>query len=193
MKTLSRQEDAVFQEALQGLKTGSFSRLEPLFSEGSDLFPKRSQIIAWYDAGLFTIEPKALAEALTCACFLGRVSVADYLLTQGVDPAAGAGTGLDALHWAVNRGQLATVRLLIRRQVSLETRNMYGNSILGTAVWSAINEPRPSHLQIIEELLQAGAGLADVDFPTGNERVDAVLGRYGAPPSKHSAEASQTI
>jgi ankyrin repeat protein len=40
--------------------------------------------------------------------------VAEYLLTHGVDPTAGAGTGMDAFHWAANRGNLETVRLLIR-------------------------------------------------------------------------------
>ena len=48
--------------------------------------------------GLFRSEPKALAEALTCACFLGRTSVAIYLLTHGIDPSGGAGTGLNAFH-----------------------------------------------------------------------------------------------
>jgi hypothetical protein len=31
-------------------------------------------------------QPKALAEALTCASFLGRTSVAESLLKQGGDP-----------------------------------------------------------------------------------------------------------
>jgi hypothetical protein len=47
-------------------------------------------------------------------------------------------------------------------------------------VWSAINEPRPDHLQIIEELLDAGARLGEVDYPTGNVHLDAVLQRHGA-------------
>jgi hypothetical protein len=180
MDTRAGDEDAVFRDALRGLHRGDFSRLEPLFDGRSGPAGDRPLINKWHEQGRFRDEPKALAEALTCACFLGRTSVADYLLTQGVDPSAGAGTGLDALHWAVNRGQLEAVRLLIRRGAPLETRSMHGGTVLGTAVWSAINEPRPHHVQIIEELLDAGAGLDNVEYPSGHERIDAILRRHGA-------------
>ena len=170
---------APFREAVQGLERGDFSRLAPLL-EDRPLERRSCQIIEWYDQGYFAAEPAALAEALTCACFLGRTGVAEFLLDRGVDPAAGAGTGLNAFHWAANRGQSETVRLLIRRKAPLETRSMYGGTVLGTAVWSAINEPRPGHLQIIEDLLVAGARLVEAGYPTGHEQVDAVLRRYGA-------------
>jgi len=170
-------DDAMLRDALQGFHKGDFSRLEPLFDAGPDR-AGRARIIEWHEEGRFRDEPKALAEALTCACFLGRTSVADYLLKHGIDPSAGAGTGLDALHWAANRGQLEAVRLLIRAKAPLETRSMYGGTALGTAVWSAINEPRPDHPQIIEELLKAGARLEDVEYPTGHERIDAILRRH---------------
>lgn len=172
--------DAVFRDAIQGLRRGDFSRLEPLFEQGRGPAGSRPRIIEWYEEGRFGGEPNALAEALTCACFLGRTEVANYLLTQGVDPSTGAGTGLDALHWAANRGQLESVRLLVRCKAPLETRSMYGGTVLGTAVWSAINESRPDHLQIIEDLLDAGARLDEVDYPTGNPQVDAILRRHGA-------------
>jgi len=129
---------------------------------------------------LFANEPEALAEALTCACFLGHTSVAEYLLDQGVDPAAGFATGLNAFHWAANRGQLGTTKLLIDHKAALETRNMYGGTVLGTAVWSAINEPRGEQLRVIEELLKAGARIEEAEYPTGDERVDEVLQRYDA-------------
>jgi len=45
-------------------------------------------------------------------CFLGRTSVVDFLLTRGVDPAAGTSNGLSAFHWAANRGNLDTVKSL---------------------------------------------------------------------------------
>jgi hypothetical protein len=57
---------------------------------------------------------------------------------------------------------------------------MYGGNVLDTAVWSAINEPRPNHMQIIEELLKAGARLADEDWPTGHKEIDAILESYKA-------------
>jgi len=167
-------ENALFRDALQGLKRGDFSRLEPLF-DGD-----RPTIIDWIERGRFNDEPQALAEALTCASFLGKSSVVEYLLNRDVDATAGNATGLDALHWAVNRGQLETVRLLLRHNTPLETRSMYDGTVLGTAMWSAINEPRRDHLQIIQELLNAGARIENVDYPTGNERVDEMLGRHGA-------------
>jgi len=167
-------EDAEFSDALQGLHRGDFSRLERLFDERSG----RSRIVEWHEEGYFRDEPQALAEALTCACFLGRTGVADYLLKQGVSPSGGAGTGLNALHWAANRGQLEAVRLLIRAGAPLETRSMYDGTALGTAIWAAINEPRRDHAQIIEELLKAGASLEDVGYPTGHERIDAILQHY---------------
>jgi hypothetical protein len=173
----SGNDDAMFSDALQGLHRGDFSRLEQLFDERSGR-SGRPRIVEWHDEDRFRDEPKALAEALTCACFLGRTSVADYLLKQGVDSSGGSGTGLDALHWAANRGQLEAVRLLIRAKASLETRSMHGGTALGTAIWSAINEPRRDHPQIIEELVKAGARVDDVEYPTGHERIDAILKRY---------------
>ena len=172
-----RDDDATFSDALEGLHRGDFSRLEPLFDHRSGRSGK-PQIIEWHEQGRLRDQPKALAEALTCASFLGRTTVAEYLLEQGIDPSAGAGTGMDALHWAANRGQLEAVRLLIRAKAPLETRSMYGGTALGTAIWSAINEPRGDQLQIIEELLDAGARLDDAEYPTGHQRIDAILQRY---------------
>ena len=130
--------------------------------------------------GVFDQDPKALEEAFTCAGFLGRTGVADFLLAQGVDPSAGANTGLNSFHWAVNRGQLETVELLIQRKAPLETKNIYGGTVLGTAAWSAINEPKLDHIAIIEALISAGARLDAAGYPTGNERVDQVLRQHGA-------------
>jgi ankyrin repeat protein len=161
-----------FDEAVQALRTGSFSRLDPLLKDGS--------IVAWCEAGRFRDEPVALAEALTCACFNGRAAVAEYLLDHGVDPSGGSGTGLNALHWAANRGQLEVVRLLLRHKAPLETRSMYDGTALGTAVWSAIHERRGDQLQVIDELLSAGACLGEADYPSGDPAVDAVLRKHGA-------------
>jgi hypothetical protein len=46
--------------------------------------------------------------------------------------------------------------------------------------WSAINEPRPDHPQIVEELLPAGARFEDMECPTGHEQIDAILQRHRA-------------
>jgi hypothetical protein len=169
------EDDALFRDAVRGLERGDFSRLEPLFVEDPSLGRHFCRIVAWYEKGYFNNEPKALAEAFTCACFNGRTLVADFLLKKGIDPAAGANTGLNAFHWAANRGHLDTVKLLIEQKAPLEIKNMYGGTVLGTAVWSAINEPRADHLAIIKALIAAGANLDAAEYPTGNERIDEVL------------------
>jgi hypothetical protein len=167
-------------EAIDGLRRGDFSRLAPLFDRDPSRGQHECPIMQWYEAGLFGAEPSALAEAFTCACFNGRTEVARQLLAEGVDPVAGDGTGLNAFHWAVNRGHLETVKLLVERKLPLEQRNMYGGTVLGTAVWSAVNEPREGHVAIIEALIGAGAKLGEAGYPSGNERVDKVLRHHGA-------------
>lgn len=167
--------DTNFGDVLQGLQRGDFSRLEPVFEPR---LGARPQIVGWVEEGRFGDQPLALAEALTCACFLGKTEVAEYLLARGADPSAGIGTGLSAFQWAANRGQLETVRLLVGRKVPLETRSMYGGTVLGTAMWAAINEPKPDHLQIIEELLDAGASIEDVGYPTESDAINAVVLRH---------------
>lgn len=178
--TTAFEGDTVFRDAIHGLEGGDFSRLEPLFEGDVALSGNRPKIIEWYEEERLANQPRALAEALTCACFLGKTGVAEYLLTRGVDPSGGFGTGLNALHWAANRGQLEAVRLLLRYKAPLETRSMYDGTALGTAVWSAVHEPRGNQLQIIEELLDAGASLEEAEYPSGSLAVDAILRKHGA-------------
>jgi len=170
-------DEDLLKDTIRGLHNGDFSRLEPrLTADGAD----EPAIIRWHREGRFQHEPEAAAEALTCACFLGLNDVAEYLMAQGVDPSAGAGTGMDALHWATNRGQVESVRMLLRRNLSLEKRNSHGTTVLGTAIWSAMNEPKPYHLEIIRELLNSGALISNVCFPTGSEQIDELLGQHAA-------------
>ena len=167
-----------FEEAVAGLLRGDFSRLAPLFDSSPD--GSACPIIKWYEAGLFANESKALDEAFTSACFNGRTNVVAYLLARGMNPSGGAATGLNAFHWAANRGQLEVVNLLIRHKAPLESRNMYGGTVLGCTVWSAVHEPRPDHIKIIEVLIEDGANITQAQYPSGDERVDEVLRRHGA-------------
>jgi hypothetical protein len=170
-------DEDLLNDTIQGLRNGDFSRLEPRLKATGAAEPT---IIRWHREGKFQHDSQALAEALTCACFLGLNTVAEYLLAQGVDPSGGAGTGMDALHWAANRGQLETVRLLLKRNLPVEARNSHGTTVLGTAIWSAINEPKPQHLQIIRELLSAGALVRNVGYPTGSKQIDELLSNHQA-------------
>jgi hypothetical protein len=174
--------DPLFRDAVLGLERGDFTRMEPLFVEDPSLGRAQCQIIAWYEAGYFQNEPKALNEAFTCACFNGRTGVAKFLLENGVDPIAGDATGMNAFHWAANRGHLDTVKFLIEQKVPLELRNMYGGTVLGSTVWSAINEPMKNPLIVIEALINAGANIDEAGYPTGNKGVDDLLRRLLAKP-----------
>ena len=82
-----------FHEAVRGLMAGDFSRLAPLFEATPD--GSVCSIIQWFDDGLFVNEPKALAEAFTCACFNGCTDVVEHLLANGVDSSGGINTGSD--------------------------------------------------------------------------------------------------
>ena len=180
MNESKRESDPRFADAVLGLKRGDFSRLDPLFREGSSSDGKSCKIIEWYENGHFANEATALNEALACACFNGRTSVADYLMKRGVDPLAGFGTGMNGFHWAANRGQLETVKLLIERKVPMEVKNMYGGTVLGCTVWSGVHQPKGDLVPIVEALLSAGAKIEAAEYPTGNARLDEVLRRYGA-------------
>ena len=158
--TLPDTKEAEFRDSLVGLEKGHFSRLDPLFASG-ETAGQPSKIVKWHAKGLFDDQPNALTEALTCACFLGRIETAEYLLRQGVSPAGGASTGSNAVHWAANRGQLDSLRLLLLWKAPLEPRSRYGGNVLDTAIWSSLNEPKPDHTAIIEALLRAGAQLGD--------------------------------
>lgn len=175
---MDNERSMAFQEAVQGFIAGDFSRLAPLFERHSDDTP--CAVVRWYEDGWFATEPKALAEAFTCACFNGHAQIVEYFLARGVDPSGGCETGLNAFHWAANRGQLQVVEILIRAKAALETLNAYGGTVLGCAVWSAIHEPRADHLPIIAALLDAGAQVEAAAYPSGDERVDEVLRRHGA-------------
>ena len=167
-----------FADAVLGLLAGDFTRLDPLFSHGAD--GSASPIVRWHEAGLFHSEPDALKEAFTCACFNGRMEVAEHLLAYGIDPAGGMATGMNAFHWAANRGQLEIVRLLICHNAPLETRSSYGGTVLGATVWAAVHETKPEHPLIIEALLNAGADVREADDPSGDPHIDEILRRFGA-------------
>jgi hypothetical protein len=167
-----------FEEAADGLLRGDFSRLAPLFGDPDTPHEASGQIVDWLDAGAFSDRPDLRDEALTCACWLGQVGVAKRLLDNGADPSLGTATGLSALHWAANRGQRAAVDLLLARGAPTEQRSMYHGTVLGTAIWSALHEPRGDQLAAIRSLLDAGADVAAVEYPTGDDAIDALLAAH---------------
>lgn len=159
------------------LRQGDFTLLAPAFFATGGQSPL---IIQLHGDGCFDGRPHELAEAMTCAAFLGAADVLQYFLHLGLEASGGQATGMNALHWAVNRAQVDTTQLLLRHGIPLEVENMYGGTALGAACWAAIHESKAAHILIIEWLLAAGANVHAVSFPIGDEAVDKLLAQYGA-------------
>lgn len=146
--------DDLWTATLRHLTEGNFTALEEHLGgpEGFDL-----QIAEWHRDGKFSDHPALLAEALSCACMLGRTRTAAYLLDNGVDPYAGMMTGLAGPHYAASAARLDVIQMLVDRGVPLEVENNYGGTVLSQALWSAVFEPKSDHAAVIDVLLQAGA------------------------------------
>ena len=171
----TRQPDGDVVLAL--LRDGSFSALAPFFMSSSTDEPR---IVRLHRSGCFQHHPSEAAEALSCAAFLGAMDAMTYLLEVGIAPDGGSATGMNALHWAANRAQLATTRLLLDAGASKEARSAYGGTALGAAVWAAVHEPKSDHLAVIDLLLRRGAAVREAAFPSGSAAVDALLAQFGA-------------
>ncbi|MEQ1604488.1 MAG: ankyrin repeat domain-containing protein [Pyrinomonadaceae bacterium] len=146
--------DEMWQKALSHLSEGNFTALEQMLG-GPEGFDRH--IVEWHSDGKFDPEPEMLDEALSCACMLGRTDTSEFLIDSGIDPYAGMRTWLAGPHYAVSGGHVETVKMLIEKGVPLEVENKYGGTMLGQALWSAINEHKKSHAAIIEILISAGA------------------------------------
>src|SRR5436305_12722069 len=92
-----------------------------------------------------------------------------------VDPAFGAGD-MTALHRAVHEGHLDTVKLLLAHNAPLEAMNVYGGTVLGQTLWSAVHHAMPAHREIVRTLLAAGAKV-EADWLTGIADIDELLRR----------------
>ena len=121
------------------------------------------------------------------ACEYGRAKVVDFLLEMGVDKNAYRQFKITGLHWAATSGDIDTVIALLKHKAPLEAKNVWGGTPLGAAIWAAKESdpndpvwPKADWVPIVELLLQAGADLNAVRYPTGHARIDDVLRRYGA-------------
>ncbi len=99
-----------------------------------------------------------LEDGFLWACEYGHNDVVDFLLKHGVDVLTQGTTGQTGLHWAVVGIQLETIQLLIELGAPLEARNRYGGTVLGQALWSAMNgDSSTDYVRVIKLLLDAGA------------------------------------
>jgi len=125
---------------------------------------------------------KRLQSAFLYACGGGQKEVVEFLLTKGVDLADGGRVGQTPLHWAVIDGQLEMVKLLLKHNPPLESRNIYGGTVLGQTMWSAAHGGDAKvYAEIIKTLIEAGARVPPRHVPV-NKSIDDLLRRYGSEP-----------
>jgi hypothetical protein len=176
--------DELWKQAVKDIVDGAYFRIEKTLG-GGDAFDE--QVIEWFERGYFDREPEALAEAVTCASFLGRARLVAYLLDHGVNPVAGMRSGMNGFHYAASCGQLEVIKVMIDRKAPMEIVNRYGGTVLGQALWSAIHEHEKTHAEIIEALIKGGAKVhrgtlewwqqQHVPSPETKARVAAALGK----------------
>jgi tetratricopeptide (TPR) repeat protein len=180
-----RREDLyppIFRYAIAAMRRGDFTALDDVLggSEGFEL-----NVRDWHERGYFASEPETLNEIFSAACMVGHESVAAYLLDNGVDPNAGMRTGLNGFHYAASSGRPQIIKLLIDRGVDPEVKNAFDGTVLGQALWSAVNEHTDRHAEVVELLVRSGAHVwpetldwwnaQPVPSDTTRERVAAVL------------------
>jgi len=128
------------------------------------------------------ITRREINSAFLYACAWGQQNVVEFFLQKGVSSKVHRGDGQTALHWAAIGGQLEIVKLLLKLNPPLESRNMYGGTVLGQTLWSAAHGGDPDlYCEIIETLIAAGAKVRERHVPV-NERIDELLRRYGSEP-----------
>jgi ankyrin repeat protein len=128
------------------------------------------------------LRKERLRSAFLYACGCGQKDIVEFLLDQGVDLSDGGGDGQTPLHWAVIDGRLEVVKLLLRYKPPLESRNIYGGTVLGQTLWSAAHGgDLKVYTEIIETLIAAGAKVPPRHVPV-NKPIDDLLRRYGSEP-----------
>ena len=140
-----------------------------------------------------------LDAALNWASEYGHSAVVGFLIDRGADPAEPV-NGMQALHMALLGGHIETIRLLIKRGAPLETRNRYGGTPLGMALWAIRHrdpvhtwpEKRVDNVGVIEALLSGGAEvgpgiLATLQWQPRSRiktEIERLLVRFGIEPWK---------
>jgi hypothetical protein len=126
------------------------------------------------------IDRDLLNSALRYAAGFGQIESVEFLLQHGADIADGGDDGQTPTHYSVIFGRLDILKALLKHHPPLESRNRYGGTVLGQALWSAAHGGDPGlFIEIIETLLEAGAQIKP-EHPRVNDRVDAFLASRGS-------------
>ncbi len=133
------------------------------------------------------ISRRELEEAFWCACKYGWTEVAECLLKRGVDIDARGGTNNTGLMLAAQRGRRDTVEMLLGYGASVELKNDFGGTALGSAMYFLANHPVPDadYAGVIELLLNAGSEFKFANKSTGDGEVDDMLRKRGVIPLTH--------
>ncbi len=132
------------------------------------------------------ISSRELEEAFWSACKYGHTEVAEYLLKRGVDIDVKGGANNTGLMLASQRGRRDTVEMLLDCGASVELKNDFGGSALGSTMYFLANHPVPDadYAGVIELLLGAGSEFNFADT-TGDDEVDNMLRKRGVIPPTH--------
>ena len=122
-----------------------------------------------------------LGAAFELACRFGRTDIAEYLLAKGADVDGRGAWDMTGLMWAACQGHLDTMTMILDHGPSLELRNEFGGTAMGTTLHFAINSPRAGaeYPAVIDALLKAGVKFEGSRKGTGAADLDAVLRRHG--------------
>ena len=127
------------------------------------------------------VSSRELEEAFWSACKYDHTEVAECLLKRGVDIDAKGGMNNTGLMLASQRGRRDTVKMLLGYGASVELKNDYGGTALGSTMYFLANHPVPDadYAGVIELLLNAGSEFNFSDKATGDDEVDDMLRRRG--------------
>ena len=127
---------------------------------------------------------RELEEAFWSACKYGHTEVAECLLKYGVDIDARGGANNTGLMLASQRGRRDMVEMLLGCGASVELKNDFGGTALGSTMYFLANHPviGADYAGVIELLLNAGSEFNFGGKTTGDDEVDGVLRRRGEIP-----------
>ncbi|HEV8381521.1 MAG TPA: ankyrin repeat domain-containing protein [Gemmatimonadales bacterium] len=117
--------------------------------------------------------------AFRYAAGYGQREIVSFLLDRGVKLDNHSGDGETALFYAILGDHVEVVRLLLERGAQPGVRTRYG-TVGEAAIWRAAHGGNADRAaEIIDALMAAGAKAPD-RHPPVNEKIDALLSRYGS-------------